>query len=298
MVAPNRKGGARTDPAKMKTAARLQPPKFSNEAAPPANLPLAYSLGENKHDAQPQQHEAEDLAAFAAECLDEPSRSGTKGARYICGPLDVDIKNAKGNWRIAEAALPRRWLAVDIDGCPPDEFPALRTWAKQWRHFRYTTASDTPESRRVRFVFDLADEVDRAQGIAHGEWLTAEVATVAPGAKVDPSVFRAEQQVFLPLVGAKSFMWLDAPPMPVQAGASDTGDTSDAGDALMAMNATKVPNMTPEQALHVLNGLADTWGSSESGTWYKVAGALHLQFGGSEDAYEVLDEWSEPDHRS
>lgn len=69
------------------------------------------------------------------------------------------------------------------------------------------------------------------------------------------------------------------------------GDSDDSG-ALASMNAAALPNMTTAQALRVLNGLPERWGTSGEGTWYQVAAALHMQFDGSEDAYEVLDEWS------
>ena len=58
------------------------------------------------------------------------------------------------------------------------------------------------------------------------------------------------------------------------------------------MNAIALPNLTPAQALRVLKALPERWGASGEGTWYKVAAALHMQFDGSEEGYEVLDEWS------
>lgn len=64
------------------------------------------------------------------------------------------------------------------------------------------------------------------------------------------------------------------------------------GEPLLSMNAVQLPNMTPAQALRVLKGLPSTWGAPESGTWFQVAAALHLQFEGSDEGYEVLDAWS------
>jgi len=64
------------------------------------------------------------------------------------------------------------------------------------------------------------------------------------------------------------------------------------GDALLSMNAARIPNMSAAQALRVLNGLPDHWGSEGEGTWYRAAAAVHMQFDGSEEGYDVLDAWS------
>lgn len=72
---------------------------------------------------------------------------------------------------------------------------------------------------------------------------------------------------------------------------SSTATDSD-GDALASMNAMPVQNMTPAQALRVLKGLPKHWGASGEGTWFQVAAALHMQFDGSDEGWEVLDEWS------
>jgi len=64
------------------------------------------------------------------------------------------------------------------------------------------------------------------------------------------------------------------------------------GDVVLPVDA-KLPHFSVDHARRVLEKLPANWGSPESGTWYKVAGALHLQFDGSDEAYEVLDEWSQ-----
>ncbi len=65
------------------------------------------------------------------------------------------------------------------------------------------------------------------------------------------------------------------------------------GDVLLSPDAAPVPEMTIDHARVILNKLPETWGEPGHGTWYRVAAALHLQFDGSEDAYTVLDEWSQ-----
>lgn len=71
-------------------------------------------------------------------------------------------------------------------------------------------------------------------------------------------------------------------------GTADDGE----GGKLASMNARPIQNMTPAQALRVLQGLPKHWGASGEGTWFQVAAALHMQFDGSEEGYEVLDAWS------
>ena len=63
-------------------------------------------------------------------------------------------------------------------------------------------------------------------------------------------------------------------------------------DSLASMNAIALPSMTTGQAARILAGLPARWGASGEGTWYQAAAAMHMQFGGSEEAYAVLDAWS------
>jgi KaiC/GvpD/RAD55 family RecA-like ATPase len=84
---------------------------------------------------------------------------------------------------------------------------------------------------------------------------------------------------------------------PVMAGAGG-GTTSapqkvDNGEVLMSPDAAAVPELTIEHARVILNKLPEVWGQPGHGTWYRVAAALHLQFDGSEEAYQLLDEWSQ-----
>lgn len=65
------------------------------------------------------------------------------------------------------------------------------------------------------------------------------------------------------------------------------------GDVLMSPDAAPLPEFTIEHARKVLNKLPESWGQPGHGTWYRVAAALHLQFDGSDEAYQLLDEWSQ-----
>lgn len=69
--------------------------------------------------------------------------------------------------------------------------------------------------------------------------------------------------------------------------------TSDEHGALVHPDAAPLPEFTADHARHVLAKLPKKWGSPGEGTWYRVAAALHLQFDGAEEAYDVLDEWSQ-----
>lgn len=69
--------------------------------------------------------------------------------------------------------------------------------------------------------------------------------------------------------------------------------SSESIDGVMSLNAIELPNFTLEQARAILRKLPEKWGRPGEGTWYRVAAALHMQFDGSEEAYEVLNEWSQ-----
>lgn len=64
------------------------------------------------------------------------------------------------------------------------------------------------------------------------------------------------------------------------------------GDVLISPDAAPLPGFTAGHAKALLRRLPGTWGEPGTGTWYRVAAALHLQFDGAEEAYQVLDEWS------
>ena len=69
--------------------------------------------------------------------------------------------------------------------------------------------------------------------------------------------------------------------------------TRDDRGVLMHPDASPIPEFTEDHARHVLERLPKVWGTGGSGTWYKVAAALHHQFAGSEEGYAILDDWSQ-----
>lgn len=78
----------------------------------------------------------------------------------------------------------------------------------------------------------------------------------------------------------------------VNSGGSSKPSKPSIEGGLASMDAAPLPEMEADHARIVIAKLPDTWGEPGTGTWYRVAAALHLQFDGSEEAYELLDEWS------
>lgn len=79
----------------------------------------------------------------------------------------------------------------------------------------------------------------------------------------------------------------------VNSPSSSIAPVSDDEGAIMSPDAVALPEFTMDHARVVLNKLPATWGNPGHGTWYRVAAALHLQFDGGEEAYQLLDEWSQ-----
>lgn len=77
----------------------------------------------------------------------------------------------------------------------------------------------------------------------------------------------------------------------IEGNVSTSSTPSEAG--LMSPDAVAIPELTEEHAAVILGKLPEEWGQPSSGTWYRVAAALHLQFDGSDAAYDVLDAWSQ-----
>ncbi len=169
--------------------ANYVPPEHGEPAA------IFYSLGRNIHDNAPAQRSAENLEAFLAD-LDAHRAPHKEGAAYFAGPL-----NGAGK-RCAEGTLPRNWLAVDLDRIEPDALPAVRLWFARFRGAAWPTHSSRPEAPRERCILVLDREADRAEAIAVGEALAADLQEeFGQAIQIDPCTFRGEQPVFTPPVG-------------------------------------------------------------------------------------------------
>jgi AAA domain/Primase C terminal 2 (PriCT-2) len=171
---------------------------------------IKFSFGRNTYDNQPAQCTAADFDDFVTQI--RQTGSTRKGETYICGPLAKGahtdpVKNpGVGHWRTRNLALPRRFLALDADGfSSPTVFADFQQEVARWNSVVYTTASHTALAPRARAIIELSRDVDYAEGIALGDavqrMLEANmgVSTIT----LDPSVYRAAQPVYTPLVGAQ-----------------------------------------------------------------------------------------------
>lgn len=190
-----------------------------NPSSPPPLPPIKYSRGTGTFDNMPQQREADNFEAFATAVLSD--RSSRKGQAYVCGPFALGahtnaVKHAaRKHWRQKHLALPRAFLPFDVDHCDSaDTFNALREWVNaRYKGFGYTTASHTPDKPRCRLILALSREVTREEGEQLGEAVQRLIERDLGSHKLrfDGSVYRAEQPVFTPLVGAESFTFAGEP---------------------------------------------------------------------------------------
>lgn len=163
---------------------------------------FAYSVGANRYDARPTPRRASNLREFARDLL--AHRAPTKArARYVCPAFGGDGRRCAAN------ALPRAWLALDVDGIDPDALVDWRLWLTHWRGFGWPTASSSPNAPRERVIIELSEAVGRAHGIALGALVTRDVdAEFGAAVRVDPCTFRAEQPCFLPVGDVPPFYLL------------------------------------------------------------------------------------------
>jgi hypothetical protein len=175
---------------------------------------ILFSLGRNKYDNQPAQSTAADFDDFVKRI--SHTGSTRKGQAYICTPLAAGLHSdtvkypGTGHWRIRNLALSRRFLALDADAfSSPTVFADFQREVSPWNSLVYTTASHTPQSPRGRAIIELSREVDYAEGVALGDAVQRmlEAKLGASNITLDPSVYRATQPVFTPLVGSQSFRY-------------------------------------------------------------------------------------------
>lgn len=168
-------------------------------------MTLSYTRGVNIRDNKPRPCVAADFGAFV-DALDRDRAPSKAAAGYVAGPLNGDGR------RCAEGAMPRRWLAVDLDRVEPDTLPAVRLWFAGFSGCAWATHSSTPEAPRERAIIELNRAASRAECIAIGRTLAADMAAEFGAAVlVDESTFRAEQPVFLPPTGVQLARFLGEP---------------------------------------------------------------------------------------
>jgi RecA-family ATPase len=253
---------------------------------------LRFSQGRNTYDNQPAQCSASDFDDFVSQI--SLTGSTRKGEAYICAPMakgphsDTLKYPDSAHWRLHRLAAPRLFLALDVDYMADGStFAAFQKLMAQWNCLVYTTASHTPMAPRVRAIIELHRPVDRSEGIAVGEAVERMVyGALGTSIKLDPSVYRAEQPVYTPLVSAQTYrhhgrpMDVDAilaihPPM----GLVMSGPTN----ALAQMHALTSPVMaallqppeTPTEIAKVEAALALVSADCPYPQWIEIVFALH-----------------------
>lgn len=157
---------------------------------------LSYSRGRNINDNHPQQVEVAGFEEFAA-ALDADRAPAKAGAAYVCGPL-----NGEGR-RCAEGAMPRAWLAVDLDRIEAERLPDVRMKFAGFSGCAWPTHSSKPDAPRERVIVELDRPADRAECIEVGRVLMHDLTTeFGDAVLLDDSTFRPEQPVFVPPTGA------------------------------------------------------------------------------------------------
>lgn len=229
-------------------------------------------------------------------------RRGELGSEQDVAQLadfDTAIQAARrgGYDGVGLAILPEQDITVlDLDDCIDADGVYSEFANELIEHGSYIERS--PSGRGLRAVYTGALIINEKRNfhIANGERVEVycgKAYTTFTGNKL-PSV-RVDDVTPLPrVIRRKLVRGMGDSSGPIGAGPGDavSGDEGSGDDALLSMNAAQIPNMSAAQCLRVLNGLPDHWGSEGEGTWYRVAAAVHMQFDGSEEGYEVLDQWS------
>jgi len=150
----------------------------------------------------------------------------------------------------------------------------------------YTTASHTPSAPRARAIIELDRPIDRAEGIELGEsihlMLTSKLGT--DNITLDPTVYRAEQPLYTPLVGAQISRYhgnpLDVsavlaaypPPVP-KLSVSPASLRQALPNPVMA--AILLPPETPTEIAKVQAALALVYADCPYPEWIQILFAMH-----------------------
>lgn len=183
-----------------------------------AALAIRFSRGATKYDNCPAQCEAADFDAFMDAVLGD--RASAKGKAYVCASMAEGCHNepekypGMATWRLKRLAQPRCFLPLDIDGFDtPETFTQLRELLDRFQGFAYTTASHTPDAPRCRVVLAQSRETNQEDGtalcLAVQAMIEAELG--ADRVKFDKSVYKAEQPLYTPPIGAETFRFAGSP---------------------------------------------------------------------------------------
>jgi hypothetical protein len=179
---------------------------------------VAYSRGRHTRDNRPEQRTAQDFNEFVEAIVRDISPR--KGLAYICAPLASSVHSRPAQyqgiaaWRQRCGVQPRRFVALDLDGfAAPSVFDAVCNFLSNLSALVYTTASSTKEAPRARVIVELSRAVDRADGIRVSMALQTRIEhdLGTDRIKFDASVYRGEQPVYTPVIGARIFHYQRQP---------------------------------------------------------------------------------------
>ena len=159
-----------------------------------------WSFGADLFDVYPVNFEGsfDDLLDFI-----HKHRAPYKGKYYITSPMSPNSYRARGR-RCKANALPRQWIAFDMDGELSDSaFIQIKKWFSQFNCIIYETASSKPNARRFRIILFLSRPVIEDEAKIIGGLV--EKATGFKG--WDSSTYRSAQPIFLPPEGVKLFQF-------------------------------------------------------------------------------------------
>ena len=176
-------------------------------------MEIIFSRGKDRFDNKPEQRSCNSFDDFEQAVISDLSPE--KGLAFICSPIQSGVHYDKpkkypgvNTWRLKDNALPRQFIAFDFDGfSSPETFDAVRVFMQRYRGFCYTTASHTEEKPRARVILLASRPMSRDECENVSETLEIEIElSVGPGGiKFDTSVYRGEQPIYTPVVGARTF---------------------------------------------------------------------------------------------
>ncbi|MBD1228586.1 DUF927 domain-containing protein [Xenorhabdus griffiniae] len=190
---------------------------------------IYYSRGRDVYDITPEQRCAENADQFIEQLITDTATAKKK--QYFCAAMEQG-EHPRGNtpkekypekfqgiknWRLSALAAKRRFVSFDCDSFDsPQTFDAMVSYLKKtFKGVLYTTFNYTEDAPRCRFVILLNSEVDRTEGIHVCQMIASKIETAIqqiaeedlisewkPVIGWDESVYRAEQQCYLPIVNA------------------------------------------------------------------------------------------------
>ena len=171
--------------------------------APPAargnGVEVAFSAGRDKTHAHGLNVVRMPFDDFARHVLTGAATLTAKDGPFVCGPL-------RDGRRLAEAALPIAFAALDLDDVPDEiAMSAIVEAADTWRGFGYTTSSHKPEAGifKMRMIFALDREVvrDEYARLCRGIAARLQALAEAPVA-IDANCSKPEQPLYTARKGA------------------------------------------------------------------------------------------------